>query len=174
MLCQRCHERPANVQFTQIINGDKKVYHLCEQCAREAQGDLFGQAAQAFNFDFHQWLGHLMNMESSPGFAVPAASAQRCGNCGMTYQQFTQLGRFGCPKCYDNFAPRLEPLLRRIQSATSHTGKVPLHAGSQVKVRKNLERLRKELQQAVAMEQYERAAQLRDQIRELEQQMDRG
>jgi protein arginine kinase activator len=172
MLCQRCHERPATVHFTKIINGDKTVYHLCEQCAKE-QGDLFGQAAQAFNFNFNQLLGGLFNMESSPGFAMPAATAQRCPSCGMTYQQFTQYGRFGCPKCYDSFAPRLEPLLRRIQSSTSHTGKIPVHAGKQVKVRKNLERLRSELQQAVALEQFEKAAQLRDQIRALEQELER-
>ncbi|MCL6446387.1 MAG: UvrB/UvrC motif-containing protein, partial [Alicyclobacillus sp.] len=88
------------------------------------------------------------------------------------YNQFTQTGLFGCPNCYNSFAPRLEPLLRRIQSNVSHTGKVPARAGKQVKTRKELERLRKELQQSVNAEQFERAAQLRDQIRALEQQLE--
>ncbi|MBX5436889.1 MAG: UvrB/UvrC motif-containing protein [Alicyclobacillaceae bacterium] len=168
MLCQRCQQRPATVHFTKIVNGDKSEYHLCESCAKE-KGDLFSKAAQAFHFN--QLLSGLLNMESSPGFNAPPATANRCSRCGMTYSQFTKVGRFGCPHCYESFAPRLEPLLRRIQSSTSHTGKVPLRSGETVKVKKNLERLRRELQECISTERFERAAQLRDQIRELEQRL---
>jgi len=35
MLCQKCQKRVANVQMTQIINNNKTVIYLCEQCARE-------------------------------------------------------------------------------------------------------------------------------------------
>ncbi|MCL6548638.1 MAG: UvrB/UvrC motif-containing protein [Alicyclobacillus sp.] len=169
MVCQRCQQRPATVHFTKIVGGEKSEYHLCEVCAKE-KGELnfFTKAAQAF--DFNHLLSGLLNMESSPGFNAPVATALRCSRCGMTYNQFTQVGRFGCPHCYESFAQRLEPLLRRIQSSTSHTGKVPVRSGEKVKVKKSLERLRKELQQCVSMEQFERAAQIRDQIRALEQQ----
>lgn len=87
----------------------------------------------------------------------------------MTYNQFTQLGRFGCPDCYDNFASRLEPLLRRIQTGNSHSGKVPTKSGEKIQQQRRLEALRRELQQAVAEENFERAAELRDEIRTLEQ-----
>lgn len=169
MLCQRCQERPATVHFTSIVGGEKSAYHLCEQCAKE-KGDVLVKAAKAF--DFNHLLSGLLNMESSPGFATPPPTTLRCDVCGMTYHQFTQLGRLGCPQCYDSFAQRLEPLLRRIQSDTSHSGKVPLRTGERVKVRKNLDRLRKELQQSIAQEQFERAAQLRDEIRQMEQHVD--
>ncbi|GGJ01323.1 hypothetical protein GCM10010885_08160 [Alicyclobacillus cellulosilyticus] len=168
MLCQNCHERPATVHFTKIVNGEKSEYRLCEQCARE-RGDIFAKAVNSFGFN--HLLGGLLNFESSPGFTAPAGKGLRCDVCGMTYQQFTQVGQFGCPSCYEHFAPRLEPLLRRIQSAVQHTGKVPARTGSHVKLRKDLERLRKELQQCVANEQFERAAEIRDQIRALEQQL---
>lgn len=170
MLCERCHERQATVHFTKIVGGEKSGYHLCEQCAREA-GDFIAKAAQAF--DFNQLLSGLLNMESSPGYSAPQAANARCETCGMTYSQFTQLGRFGCPDCYENFAARLDPLLRRIQSNTRHTGKVPTRTGEHVKFRKSLEQMRKELQQAVGTEQFERAAELRDKIRALEQQLEK-
>lgn len=173
MLCNKCQERPASVHFTKIVGGEKSEFHLCEQCAKEQGelGNLFTKSVPAF--DFNQLLSGLLHMESSPGFTAPPSTSLRCDNCGMTYAQFTKIGRFGCPHCYESFAPRLEPLLRRIQNGTSHTGKVPVRAGETVKVKKGLERLRKELQQAVALEQFERAAQIRDQIRDIEQRFDR-
>ncbi|KPV44180.1 UvrB/UvrC motif-containing protein [Alicyclobacillus ferrooxydans] len=168
MLCQECKERPATVHFTKIVAGEKSEFHLCEQCAQE-KGDFFAKAAQAFNFN--HLLSGLLNMESSPG--VPTAQPTlRCPSCGMSYSQFTQLGRFGCPSCYDSFSARLDPLLRRIQSSETHTGKVPLRAGEQVKGRKELQRLRQDLQRSIAAEQFEEAAQLRDRIRQLEQTLD--
>ncbi len=167
-MCQRCNERPATVHFTKIVNGEQSGYHLCEQCAKE-HGGFFAKAAQAF--DFNQLLSGLLNMESSPGFSAPPATSLRCSSCGMSYSQFTEIGRLGCPKCYESFSVRLDPLLRRIQNGTAHSGKVPVRSGEQVKVRKNLDTLRKELHSAIASEQFERAAQLRDQIRDLEQRM---
>lgn len=165
MVCQRCHEHPATVHFTKIIGGEQSAYHLCEHCAKE-QGAFFAKAAQAF--DFNQLLSGLLNMESSPGMSAPAPTTIRCSSCGMSYAQFTELGRFGCPKCYESFTSRLEPLLRRIQNGTVHAGKIPTRSGEQVKFRKNLDRMRKDLQQAIAAEQFERAAELRDQIKKLE------
>lgn len=168
MLCNRCHQREATVFLTKIVNGEKSQYHLCEVCAKE-QGEIFSQAAQGFHFN--NLLSGLLNMESSP-VAAPSTTALRCDSCGMTYQQFTQIGRFGCPECYHNFAARLEPLLRRIQSSSEHTGKVPLRCGEQVKLKQQLETLRRDLKQAVMLEQFEEAARLRDEIRDLEQRMD--
>lgn len=166
MMCEQCQTRQATVHFTKIVGGEKSEYHLCEQCAKE-KGTVFAKAAQAF--DFNHLLSGLLNMESSPGIAAPQPGTQRCDVCGLSYNQFTQTGRFGCPNCYDSFATRLEPLLRRIQNNGQHTGKVPGKAGEQVKRKKTLDHLRIELQQAVAAEQFEQAAELRDKIRAFEQ-----
>lgn len=169
MMCEQCHARPASVHFTKIIGGEKSEYHLCESCAKE-KGDVFAKAAQAF--DFNHLLSGLLNMESSPGITVPPPTMLRCEVCGLTYSQFTQAGRFGCPHCYESFSARLEPLLRRIQSNGQHRGKVPLRAGEQVKRRRVLDRLRSELQHSIAAEQFERAAEIRDHIRSVERELE--
>ncbi|MFD1673182.1 UvrB/UvrC motif-containing protein [Alicyclobacillus fodiniaquatilis] len=167
MICERCHERPATVHVTKIVNGEKTGYHLCEHCAKE-QGEILNPFVAGNAFDFNKLLTGLLNMESSSGYAPVQTSSLRCANCGMTYNQFTKMGRFGCPDCYDNFSSRLEPLLRRIQNGNEHTGKIPQKSGQRVQQLRKLDQMRRELQQAVADEQFEHAAQLRDQIRALE------
>lgn len=169
MLCGRCHERQATVFFTKIVGGEKSAYHLCEVCAEE-QGQLFVSSSNGF--PFNQLLSGLLNLESSPGYTAPSAAAAKCNVCGMSYAQFTKLGRFGCPHCYESFAARLEPLLRRIQSNSTHTGKIPARSGERVKLQKSLARLRRDLRQAVELEQFERAAEIRDEIRTLEPRID--
>ncbi|MGZ4032483.1 MAG: UvrB/UvrC motif-containing protein [Tumebacillaceae bacterium] len=129
-------------------------------------------------FSFHNLLSGLLGFEQPGGGAfgsVPAQAPQhnRCGTCGLSYQQFAQVGRFGCADCYKYFNNRLDPLVRRIHGgATHHTGKVPARTGGVLKQRKQLDSLRRDLQNKIQAEQFEEAAVLRDRIRELESQMD--
>ncbi|NLM45688.1 MAG: hypothetical protein GX200_02660 [Firmicutes bacterium] len=172
MLCENCKERQATVHLTKIINDEKYVQHLCEKCARE-KGE--------FDFEFPSFslqnlLSGLMNLDAQPAGQVMGFAAQKlqCDNCGLTYAQFGQLGRFGCSRCYDAFGERLVPLLRRIHGSTQHLGKIPRRAGGTLKLRRSIEELRQKLQEAVAREEFEQAAKLRDQIRELEEQAREG
>lgn len=168
MICERCHERNATVHVTKIVNDEKTGYHLCEQCAKE-QGEILNPFIAGNAFDFNKLLSGLLTMESSSGYTQVQTNQLRCATCGMTYNQFTQIGRFGCPDCYDNFSARLEPLLRRIQTQNRHTGKTPVQSVGKLQQQRQMDALRKSLQQAVANEQFERAAELRDEIRAIEQ-----
>jgi protein arginine kinase activator len=96
------------------------------------------------------------------------AAVPHCSNCGMTYSQFRQIGRFGCSQCYQSFAGQLEPLLRRVQGNSRHTGKAPLRTRENLGYKREIEQLRQELQAAISAEAYERAAVLRDRIHALE------
>jgi protein arginine kinase activator len=189
MICQECNQRDATVHFTKILNNSKQEIHLCETCARE-KGDVmmksFGGPGLGTNpfgetaFSFQNLLSGLLGFETqghtpmSKGIQAQPGPA-RCTTCGLTYPQFAQLGRFGCGDCYTHFASHLEPLVRRIHGgATSHTGKVPQRAGGRIKVQKQIEGLRVELQQKIQAEQFEEAAILRDRIRGMEQDMKSG
>lgn len=172
MVCQECGERPASLHFTKVVNGEKTEFHLCESCARE-KGELLsgGQAA----FSIHHLLSGMLNFEG-PGqdAAKPKASPKqlRCETCGLTYQQFSQIGRFGCGDCYHHFEPVLEPLFRRVHGNTSHVGKLPERMGGHLRRKRRLSELRSKLQQLVANEEFEEAARVRDRIRSLEQEQD--
>jgi len=164
MKCDLCN-RPATVHLTEIRNGRKLEKHLCEQCAAKLE---------SMPLKSHTPINQLLtNFVMAHSGAVQEAAAV-CEGCGMTWSEFRQKGLFGCAHDYDVFERDLSPLIQRAhEGATHHVGKSPRRSpeGAQVQRRQAaLARLRRELACAVESENYEAAAKLRDQIRELEQQ----
>ena len=101
--------------------------------------------------------------------AADAEPDTQCTFCGITFAQFREAGRLGCPHCYTTFEDHLRVLLRRIHGGTQHVGKVYLPPDpSASEMERRLEGLRRKLHRAVEAEDFERAAELRDQIRALE------
>lgn len=89
----------------------------------------------------------------------------------MTYSQFSKIGRFGCSSCYKYFGDRLDPLFKRVHGNTVHVGKVPKRSGGRIQLKRKIDDLKLELQQRIQQEEFEEAAQLRDQIRTLEKEI---
>ncbi len=157
--CDKCG-KPATVYLTEIVGGQKIEKHLCEHCA----------AAEGITIKSNVPISQLLEdfiLQSAGG--EDEASEPTCEVCGMTFSQFRQGGRLGCPNDYDAFAKPLAPLLERAhEGATHHMGKVPHRADSGQKKQAAILRLRAQLKAAIADEDYERAAVLRDQIKEFE------
>ena len=144
--------------------GLRQEVHLCEECARKAGIPL------PETEPLTQLLTHFA---ISKPMEKPARSrgAATCPECGLTLNEFRKSGVLGCPQCYDAFDRRLSPLIERAQNGrTHHVGKTPRRAGGSIDRQRLLQRLAKELDSAVAAEQYERAAELRDRLQSLEQQ----
>ena len=171
-LCQSCNQREAKIHFTELKDGKKTEMHLCEHCAQEKNMVLA----------FPSLLSTLVK-GGGPGGGESEAVPATCPNCGLAYAEFKAKGRLGCPKCYDAFAPVLVPLLEKVHSHAKHKGRRPLHqpeppappdeaveelqeATAEIE---EVTRLRRALHEAVESEDYERAAELRDEIRELEE-----
>ena len=160
MKCMFC-DNPATVHLTDIVNKKKREAHLCERCARERNllPDPPGPQID---------LTALMNLLLTPfqqGQKAAVAPAEpACPTCGLTYAAFKAEGRFGCVHDYDTFRPVLEPLLERVHRATEHAGKQPRAARRAAEI----EELKARLKSAVAVEDYEQAARLRDLIRQKE------
>lgn len=93
----------------------------------------------------------------------------QCSRCQMTFQQFTKVGRFGCSECYRTFNDQINPILRRVHSGnTVHAGKIPERIGGSIHVRKRIELLKQNLKDLIHQEEFEKAAETRDEIRSLE------
>ena len=166
MLCQECNIRPATLHFTKIINGEKTEFHICETCARE-KGEIIPGSTNGFSI--HNLLSGLLDFElTNSNAAESKPQALRCESCGLTYAQFSKLGKFGCSECYKYFSDRLDPLLKRVHGNVVHVGKVPKREGGVLQQKRELDKLKKELYDRVENEEFELAAQLRDRIRELE------
>jgi protein arginine kinase activator len=162
MKCERCN-KTATVHETEIQSGKKIERHLCEQCAREAQA-IPGKP--------HTPINELLTNFVLAHSGLTKETNTTCPQCGMNWAEFRQSGLLGCEHDYAFYDKDLTPLLQRAhEGATHHLGKVPTRkGGSSVPVKRQLDvaRLRKELARAVESEDYERAAKIRDQIRQAE------
>ena len=91
-----------------------------------------------------------------------------CPECGTTYYDFQKSGRLGCGKCYETFSRELSELLRKIHGSDKHVGKMPFMGDEMLKEQEDLQRLKSELKSLIQGEEFEKAAVLRDRIRDLE------
>ncbi|MTI86326.1 MAG: hypothetical protein FH756_21170 [Firmicutes bacterium] len=170
MLCEKCHENEAAVHFTEVINGKKREMHLCESCASELQPEGFSFMPQ---INFHNFLGGLMGHNVGPGsFTKTATKDLSCEVCGLSEKEFARRGLLGCGECYESFKHTLDSLVKRIHGTNEHNGKLPERSSDRVKLVKEIESLRNQLRQAVEAEEFERAAQLRDSIRDVEKRLE--
>ncbi|MHC4931870.1 MAG: UvrB/UvrC motif-containing protein [Planctomycetota bacterium] len=156
-LCQYCNKREAKIHFTEIKDGKQTEMHICEQCAHEKNMVMA----------FPALLSHIVKggpaASSTDSEAVPAT----CPDCGMAYTEFKSKGRLGCSTCYQVFAPVLVPLLEKVHGAANHKGDAPERLRAVLQSRREVAELEEELNQAINAEEYERAAELRDRIREM-------
>jgi protein arginine kinase activator len=158
-VCQACGKNPAAVHVRRVSAGEEVEMRLCVSCAQEHGLEPSGtEALSADSLD-----------KLFQGMRTTEDSRTSCPRCGLVFSEFKSTGRLGCAECYGAFAPLLEPLLRRVHGSTEHLGRAPASEGESRENLARLRRLNEELDRAVGAEDYERAAQLRDEIRRLEE-----
>src|SRR5688500_5928274 len=161
--CDNCNKQ-ATVHLTEIKNGKKIEKHLCEQCAAQSEG----LPVKSSHTPINELLTNFVMAHSG----LQKDLGQSCEGCGIAWAEFCQGGLFVCANDFTVFEKDLTPLLQRAhEGATHHVGKVPQRRGGTgvpMKRQVDLSKLRKELAKAVEAEDYERAAKLRDQIRQAE------
>ncbi len=197
MLCEKCQKKPAAMRLTKIINNKKHVMNLCQDCARETSQQL-SPALDGIG----SILSGLMGFDNL--WTVDAAKqVKSCPVCGMTQSQITQNGKMGCAECYNTFLDELRPLLRKIHGNCLHKGSQPVIAQQPQKVsleeilshavpieeqaeaaktakaaapslQAERETLHSQMKDAIAREDFERAAQIRDRLKDLEQLLQEG
>lgn len=172
MECEICHEAIATVHLTDVINNVKKEIHLCEDCAEKRGATIKSymnkvapvlpeiQAAQLASTD----LGESENDDTPVG----------CPGCEISYRTFRSNGKFGCPKCYTAFGRHVIQLLEKIHQKVQHVGKMPLRTNRDEAAQNEIKHLREALRGAIEMEEYEKAANIRDRIYGLEGRVEKG
>ena len=161
MLCNECQKNQATVFYKQNINGKVSEVALCSECAKESNllhNDSFG---------FMNFNPFGMNDLISNFFGMPHSISQtilQCPTCNLTLDEFNHTGKFGCPDCYDAFSDRIDPMLKNIHGSDRYVGRKPKMDDKPLS---KAEKLKMELKKAVEAENYEEAAKLRDQIKEM-------
>ena len=188
MKCENCGKNEVNVKYTQIINGEKKQMFLCEECSQKLGiNDIQFNMPISFNSFLEDFFDDMNEMSFMPAISGNPL-AVRCEKCGLTWEDFLNSGKFGCSNCYNEFESKIDPILRSMQGATSHVGRIgEVIEGNNIKPNlddkiqnsenineKNqeelkLEKLKSDLKEAVKEERYEDAAKIRDEIKRLEE-----
>lgn len=183
MKCENCRNNEANVRYTQIINGVKKEMHLCDECARELGigKDLSFNMSMDIPSFFGEIFDEYNNLNLLPSFGN--IREEQCNSCGMTYDEFSRIGKFGCQDCYNIFSDKLDPILKSIQGNNRHVGRKARTIDSNIvkkmeekkeqikeKIHENdkVSELKNQLKKAIKEERYEDAAKFRDEINALE------
>ena len=182
MKCENCGKNNANVKYTQIINGEKKQMFLCEECSQKLGiNDLHFNMPINFTSFLADFFNDMNDISLMP--SLDNVNTIKCKKCGLTWDDFLHTGKFGCSNCYDDFELRIDPILRSMQGATNHIGRLgEVRQGNEVKqnlddkiqkeenenVRK-IEKLKNDLKQAIKEERYEDAAKIRDEIKKEEE-----
>ncbi len=164
MKCQHC-EKPATFHITELTGAEPQEVHLCEDHAQEflapaTEADAGGSGGAP--------AGKKVPKVAQTAEDLARLDQRTCPKCGITFQEFRQQGRLGCPHDYDFFRADLEPLLVNIHGEKQHVGKHPRSERREAHVQAELTRLRRAMRDAVRREDYEEASKLRDQIRELD------
>lgn len=159
MLCDNCGKEPAKIHYKEIKDNKVTEFHLCEKCASE-KGIQILHKKQAFS---------IPNIMTDMAEEVGADMA-KCERCGLSYSEFRDSGRLGCSRCYEAFKAQIKPLLRRIHGSNVHIGKSPRMSQGVFEKRREVEKLKADLSRAIGCEDFEKAAEIRDRIKELESQ----
>lgn len=165
--CQVCHLRDAEVELTQVVGDEVTTLRLCGKCAAERGVPAESQVTDSPLGAFLAAMG-----QGATPLAAAAAPGEPCPACGATLDDFRASGRLGCAECWSTFERPLRDLLRRVHGGTTHVGKRyrPASEGGDPEselIRERI-RLREALREAIAAEQFEAAAELRDRLRGLE------
>lgn len=177
MLCENCNENEATIHYTEVINGIKSEHHICGECASKM--DLGGYSTMfGDGLPFARLLTGLFAAGRSFGTEENPMAHIICPQCKMNYEEFTKVGKFGCAECYSVFGPLIDDSIKKIQGSSEHRGKrysndeesdlrditqqeKALGADEEIKL------LQAKLKTAIAIEDYEKAASLRDRIKSI-------
>jgi len=186
MKCNKCGKE-ATTHLRQNINGQVTEFWLCAECAEEmGVGGMFSGFGGFGSFGSFGGMESLLGSffgSQTPVKSIPEQT--RCSVCGSTLRDISERGKAGCANCYEVFGSQLQRTIERIHGRCVHNGKLPgksapapipkstaAAAKPEVKnkapEKESIESLRAKLREAVAKEEYEKAAQLRDEIRRLE------
>ena len=170
IFCDECKKNIATVFLTKISGNEVSKVQLCEECA--ARMEETTEAANLLAF-LPQILSGLQGVEERLVEDVLSCELVACELCGTSFNDFQKMGFLGCPGCYEAFGEPLRQVIIEFQEAEEHVGKMPGKVSRGARLRKRLMELERDLEHQISREEYEAAAAVRDQIREIEGRLDR-
>ena len=165
-LCEECGVNEACYTISVMMGGQVTQRHLCADCMAKMNMNLAaGNVKHLLSAIMSAITGSVE--EAAASVDIAPEDDVVCERCGTALSQFTKSGKLGCPSCYITFREQLTPMLQQIHGRVQHAGRKPLDTEAAQRRRSRYESLNRQLEQAVAVEDFETAAILRDQLRQL-------
>lgn len=171
MICENCNKNKATVHFVKVLNGKKKHLFLCGKCAGKIDDIAFDDKESKINeLDFHKILNGLVDYLSNEEYKkVESMERETCNVCGTTYEEFKKNDVIGCKDCIDAFDNTIKDKIKKLHGNLKHKGRAPKKIREEINIKQNIIKLKLELDEAIKMENYEVAANLRDEIKKQEE-----
>lgn len=169
MLCKKCQKNQATIHLMQMAGGVFSQTPLCVACAKNHLPLASTSRKITLHLDGKKLLKAIL--EDPQKFGVMfAGEGERhvCPVCATTSEDIRKHGLAGCAKCYEVFSQELGSLIKKVQPAMIHKGRVPANMQADRQHHGELRELRMKIEKLVAEEDYEEAARVRDEIRALE------
>ncbi len=156
MNCEICGARDGKIKYTQMINGEKIEFYICEACAKKKGFQPVGGTEQGKIKE-----GNMEELEK-----------EKCPVCGWQLSDVEKHGKLGCPQCYNSFRSYITKLVAELYGGNKHKGKAPVFDKRKLALKMKMREVRRELDTAIKREEYQLAAQLRDKIKSLSSKME--
>ena len=188
MLCEKCRKNEATNYYHENVNGKVRTMRLCADCAKELEesGELpklnmdkffedfdpffdepfFQNPVKTLNSLFSGFFGNEKALPTGNPGGQEKTAEKKCEGCGSTLRDFATRGA-GCPKCFETFAEELAPTVSRAHGKAVHTGRAPSKFRDRIETKRKIESLVEEQREAVKNEDFERAAEIRDELKKL-------
>ena len=160
MLCEECKVNEASYTLSVMVGDEVTTRHLCGDCMAKMNMNIASGNIKSL-------LSSILSAITGNDTPEEKQAEVVCPRCRTTLSQFTKTGRLGCPACYEAFHEQLQPMLLQIQGRVQHAGRSPLRTEVAQRTRTQREELERQMEQAVAVEDFETAAALRDRLRAL-------
>ncbi len=171
MRCTLCNKNEATIHIQEISGGEKKILHICSDCAAKKSADnpsleLGGFKLAEMLYNLTEKLKKSNSQISSQGDSTNNNPVLTCPACGWDTQGLRNTGRLGCGRCYETFWDIIESALGNMHQGKNHIGKKPGDETDTVtsQIMLKILGLQKELEDCIAREEYEEAAKIRDAI----------
>ena len=166
MKCQKC-EKPATFHITELTDDVVSALHYCAECA-----DIYLKPSDEEEQESHAGAALTKHLKiGQTAEELHRLDQKICPICGISFYEFRQSGRLGCPNDYEFFAEELSPLIVNIHGESEHVGKSPQYGDDLLPKQTEMIRLRREMKDAIDREDYEMASRLRDEIKSIGEQL---
>ena len=155
MLCNNCGKKEATVRYEENINGEKRKLNLCTECSEKL--GIFKN-----NFMDNMFLSFF---DEPVVLGIDKVKEKICPKCGYSFSDYKNTGLLGCSECYNTFESKLEPVIHKMHGKSYHI-KSDI---KKTKPKSKVDKLKEELENAIKDENYEKAAIIRDEIRDLKE-----